>query len=225
MASFPPPADHRRRLTSWLLPCRFPRRREVDQERGAMIGSARTRIRASSNTTTAPRSRSSAMTARLAVSKANWRAGCRSVPRRNKTTDGRVSARTASSVPKSVSADTRILPSAAALAKISSSEAVWSPYSLTCDASYPASRSPAAKTGDKALSMRNFTASRAAARVPVLPLLRTEQPHRYPLASGLDRQSESPPPTFDQRPCQPRSRPECEARGRRAFRPFAWDRP
>ena len=71
------------------------------------IGSVRTRIRCSSNTTTHPCCRDASMERKFASSSAICLSGRRSVPRRNRINEGFRSAASASSVPKSVSADTR----------------------------------------------------------------------------------------------------------------------
>lgn len=59
--------------------------------------------------------------ARFATRSVSCCSGRRSVPRRNRITDGRAEVRRASTVPKSVSADTTMRPSVAARSKISSS--------------------------------------------------------------------------------------------------------
>jgi hypothetical protein len=70
------------------------------------MGSRRTRSRLCSNTTIAPASRSASTTERLARSSWSCRLGRRSVPWRNRIAEGSGSSRAASSVPKSVSAET-----------------------------------------------------------------------------------------------------------------------
>ncbi len=57
------------------------------------IGRRRTRSRPGSSTATHPSTRSFSRAFRLASSKATWRSGCRSAPRRKSTTEGRRSRR------------------------------------------------------------------------------------------------------------------------------------
>ena len=70
-------------------------------------------------------------------------------------TEGSAVLLSASSVPKSVSAETTTRPSRAARSKISPSVATCMPRSLTCSASWPDTRSASATTGERALPTRN----------------------------------------------------------------------
>ena len=121
------------------------------------MGRFRTRMRLCSNVTTAPRRTSSSTTGRFARRRVTCCSGLRPVPRRNKMNEGFAFLRSASRVPKSVSAETTILSSASASAKISSSLAAWRLRSHTWTALCPAFFNSAATSGDSALSTRNFT--------------------------------------------------------------------
>jgi hypothetical protein len=91
------------------------------------IGSDRIRIREASSTAMHPRSNPAPKVGRLASSSAACCSGCLPRSCRKMTTDGSRSRLNARRVPKSVSAETTILPSFLARSKISSSAAACRP--------------------------------------------------------------------------------------------------
>ena len=103
--------------------------------RRGTIGSKRTRTRAGSNVTMLPFSKASTSWGRFASSVRASASGLRLPAPRNWMTDGYREERTASSVPKSASADTTIRCSVAARSKITSSSACCNPNSRTWIAS------------------------------------------------------------------------------------------
>ncbi len=80
--------------------------------------------------------------------------GRRPERRRKMTPEGLVESRRARRVPKSVSAETMVRPSSAALSNMSSSAVACMPWPRTCSASCPAFRKGSATSGDRALSTR-----------------------------------------------------------------------
>ena len=80
--------------------------------------------------------------------------------RRSRTTEGAATPVSASSVPKSASAEIRMRFSSTARWSTNWSGADCRPYSRTCTESWPALFSLLEMTGDKALSTRNFKALR-----------------------------------------------------------------
>jgi len=121
------------------------------------IGNDRIRTRVSSRTTTAPVSNAPSTPVRLARSIAAKSEARRPRLTRNKITEGFASRRSARSVLKSVSADTRTRSSEAARASTVASSAAWRPYSRMWIASWVDDRSASANRGLSALSMRNLT--------------------------------------------------------------------
>ena len=121
------------------------------------MGSGRIRIRPDSITTTAPCSSAPAIFGRFASRRDVCCSGRRCAGRRSRITEGFVSRRSDSSVPKSVSAEISTRPSRSARASTAGSGAACMFQSRTCFASWPACVSPSATAGDNALSTRNFT--------------------------------------------------------------------
>ena len=121
-------------------------------------GSRRTLIRFEPKTTTAPAmsSASTVLKLKLASRSRSKLAAPRSGMRRKRITEGLALFRRASSVPKSVSSDSKIRPSRAASSKRTVSSADCRPRSRTCRASWPAARRPSARRGDSALSTRSL---------------------------------------------------------------------
>ena len=122
--------------------------REFASHVSSPTGNCRTRIRASSKMTMLPSCNAVSTTGRFARSIANCCSGFRSVLRLNKIMEGfrpRVSANT---IPKSVSAETRIRSSKVAASRTCLSVAEPNPYSRTCLASWPFWHSRAARIGE-----------------------------------------------------------------------------
>ena len=99
-------------------------------------GSRRTLIRFEPKTTTAPAMSSASTVLKLASRSRSKLAAPRSGMRRKRITEGLAVFRRASSVPKSVSSDSKIRPSRAASSKRTVSSADCSPRSRTCRASW-----------------------------------------------------------------------------------------
>ena len=99
-------------------------------------GSRRTLIRFEPKTTTAPAMSSASTVLKLASRSRSKLAAPRSGTRRKRITEGLALFRRASSVPKSVSSDSKIRPSRTASSKRTVSSADCSPRSRTCRASW-----------------------------------------------------------------------------------------
>ena len=151
------------------------------------IGSTRTRMRVSSNTTILPCRKGASIDGKFAKRSANCLSGLRSVPLRKRMTEGFRSVVSASNVPKSVSADTRMRSSSLECAKTLESSADCKPQSRTCDASCPFFRNPSARIGDNALSIKNLTGARAAIHVRAQRQRHSAGLPRCPRPSGLGR--------------------------------------
>ncbi len=101
--------------------------RKISYASSRPIGNNRTRTRDCSNTATQPLCRSASIAGRFARRRAICFSGLRSVPRRKSITDGRLSFWRDRSVPKSVSAETTMRSSFAALSMMASSSAACMP--------------------------------------------------------------------------------------------------
>jgi hypothetical protein len=132
-------------------------------------------MRACSKTATAPCCSVSLIPAKFASGRLNCFSDRRSIPRRNKMTDGFLCGHAASSAPKSVSAEMTVRLSAPERSKISESSARCSWRSRTWRASWPAARRPSASSGERELSTRNLTMAR-------LSVFRARAPTRLQIA-------------------------------------------
>lgn len=140
--------------------------RRAKQGSGAVIaradqrtGKRRIRTRSSVKTTIAPTSISAAISARWAISVPAWCCARRSVCRK-RIRLGSAAPDRASNSPKSVSAETKVLPEWRAVSSTSSSTCPRSPRSRTCTTSWPSSLRSAARRSLRHSSRRNLTLGR-----------------------------------------------------------------